>query len=324
MGPLDTGNGTERVCADLNAEIARLEAPGYRIELIYPADEPHSAVMSKSGERIRLTTQPGAAAPTDQLPDFEPEFRITRAGDEGGEGRAGMRYRDLIPGRLGGRYIASHISIPGGGPVADWAHYHHVAFQLIMVRSGWVRVVYEDQGEPFVMVAGDMVVQPPGIRHRVLESSAMLEVIEIGLPALHATYADHDIVLPTGRVDPNRDFGGQRFLRHVAADTPWTAFGGGEAAETGVSAATEGIAEVRIARGNVDFPAHRGEMVFGFVLAGSARLEYGGDHLLSPADAFVVPPVQPWRIICASADFRLLHVTTAIVTTAIVASAHCA
>ena len=313
MDPLDTETGTERVCADLNAEIARQQALGFRIELIYPADDPHSAVMSREGDRVRLTTRPDAAAPTEQLPPFDPQFLLIRGGDEGGEGRAGMLYRDLIPGRLGGRYIASHISIPGGGPVADWAHYHHVAFQLIVVRSGWVRVVYEDQGAPFVMVTGDMVVQAPGIRHRVLESSELLEVVEIGCPALHATYADHDITLPTGRLDPGRDFGGQRFLRHIAADTAWTEFGGGQAAETDVAAASNGIADVRIVRGSAEFPAHLGELVFGFVLAGSAQLEFDGGHAISPADAFVIPPGQPWRIADASPDFRLLHVTTAII-----------
>ena len=311
MDPLASGNGTERACDDLNIEIARQQALGFRIEQIYPADDPHSAVMSRDGELLRLTTRPGAAAPTEQLPEFAPQFLITRAGERGGEGRAGMLYRDLIPGRLGGRYVASHISIPGGGPVADWAHYHHVAFQLIVVRSGWVRVVYEDQGEPFVMVAGDMVVQPPGIRHRVLESSASLAVVEIGCPALHATYADHDIVLPTGRLNPERDFGGQRFLRHVAADTPWTEFGEGVALETKVSAATNGIAEVRTVRGNAGFACHDGDLAFGFVLAGSAQLAFDGAHAISPADAFVVPPGQSWRIAAASPDFRLLHVTTA-------------
>ena len=313
MDPLETENLSERVCADLNAEIAREQALGFRIELIYPADDPHSAVMSRGGDRVRLTTRPDAAEPSERLPPLDPQFLITRAGDEGGAGRAGMLYRDLIPGRLGGRYIASHISIPGGGPVADWAHYHHVTFQLIVVRSGWVRVVYEDQGEPFIMVAGDMVVQAPGIRHRVLESSEMFEVVEIGCPALHATFADHDITLPTGRNDPEREFGGQRFLRHVAAETPWTAFAGGEAAETAVSAVTNGLADVRIIRGNAEFRAHQGEMVFGFVLTGSARLEFNGDHPLAPADAFVIPPEQPWRIADASPDFRLLHVTTAII-----------
>ena len=30
-----------------------------------------------------------------------------------------MHYRDLIPSRLGGSIIASHIRIPDGGPVPD-------------------------------------------------------------------------------------------------------------------------------------------------------------------------------------------------------------
>lgn len=267
--------------------------------------------MSRDGEHRRLTTRPGFAAPSNQLPEFAPEFLISRSGVRGGTGRAGMLYRDLIPSRLGDRYIASHISIPAGGPVADWAHFHQVAFQLIVVRSGWVRVVYEDQGEPFVMVAGDMVVQPPGIRHRVLESSAMLEVVELGCPALHATYADHDLRLPTGRVDPDRDFSGQRFLRHVAADIPWTPFAGGRAVETRVAAVTNGIASARIVRGDVAFAPHEGELVFGFVLAGSAKLGFSGVHPLASGDAFVIPPREPWQVSGASPDLRLLHVTTA-------------
>ena len=82
-----------------------------------------------------------------------------------------MRYRDLVPGRLGGRYIASHIEIPDGGTVPDYVHFHDVVFQMIFCAAGWVRVVYEDQGEPFVLHAGDCVLQPPLIRHRVLEAS---------------------------------------------------------------------------------------------------------------------------------------------------------
>src|SRR5207344_1447138 len=173
---------------------------------------------------------PGAPPPASAgLPAFRPEFVITHAGTASGEGRAGMHYRDLVPSRLGGRYIASHITIADGGPVADWVHYHRIAVQLICVRRGWVRVVYEDQGEPFVMFAGDMVLQPPGIRHRVLESSPGLEVVEISCPALHETFADHEMDLPNGRSDPARSHGGQRFVHHVAAASPWTEWHGAQA-----------------------------------------------------------------------------------------------
>ncbi len=131
-------------------------------------------------------------------------------------GRAGMRYRDLIPSRLGGVAIASHIHIPSGGPVPDYEHYHRVKFQMIHCKSGWVRVVYEDQGEPFVMVGGDCILQPPEIRHRVLESSVNLEVIEIGAPAEHETFAEHQITFPTAQIRPDRNYSGQRFVRNVA------------------------------------------------------------------------------------------------------------
>ena len=85
-------------------------------------------------------------------------------------GRAGMIYRDLLPDRQGGRFIASHITIPDGGPVPDYVHHHDVRFQVIHCVRGWVDVVYEDQGPPFRMHAGDTVLQPPHIRHRVLEA----------------------------------------------------------------------------------------------------------------------------------------------------------
>lgn len=308
---MEVGVELERVCADLNAAIAQAEAEGYQLDVIYPADDPHEAVLSGPDNTLRLTAKPGAPRPTSELPPFRPEFVLTRAADEGGAGRAGMLYRDLIPSRLGGRYIASHIRIPGSGPVADWVHYHRIAFQMIAVRSGWARVVYEDQGEPFVMRAGDVVLQPPGIRHQVLESGDDLEVIEIGAPALHETFADHEMALPTGTLDPERNFGGQHFLRHIAADTPWTAFGDGKAQETAMLAATAGIADGRVIRGNADVEQHDGELVFGFVLAGSAQLVRGDAIVVGPADAFVIPPNEPWSIADASDDFRLLHVTTA-------------
>ena len=307
-------NEREIVCEDLRAGIDDLRRKGFRLDLIYPADDPHTAVLGNADETVRLTTQPNAPLPDDALPPFAPEFVLTRAGASPAEGRAGMLYRDLIPGRLGGRYIASHITIPQGGPVADWVHFHRVALQMIHVRRGWVRVVYEGQGDPFVMREGDIVLQPPQIRHRVLDSSDRLEVVEISAPALHATFADYELELPSGN-DPDRLFGGQRFLRHVAAETPWTPFGGGEAQETAMLEATGGLADVRIVRrgqtDTIDFPAHQGDLVFGFVLDGSAMLDFRGRHALQPADAFTIPPGEPWRLAEISPDLRLLHVTTA-------------
>jgi quercetin dioxygenase-like cupin family protein len=302
------------VCADFDAELARLRGQGLRLDVIWPADAPHSAILRDGDRRVRLTARPDAPPLSGSVPAFRPEFVLTRAGTEAGAGRAGMIYRDLLPSRLGGHVIASHITIPEGGPVADWVHYHRIAFQLIVVRRGWVRVVYEDQGAPFVMAAGDMVLQPPGIRHRVLEASPGLEVVEIGCPAVHETFADHELALPNGAGAAGRTWDGQAFFHHVAAAAPSAPWHGGEAQATALAAATSGRAEARLLRPGaapvIAVPPHDGELVFGFVLEGTGRLDHDGDHALGPADAFVIPPDRRWSLAGLSEDFRLLLVTT--------------
>jgi quercetin dioxygenase-like cupin family protein len=145
------------------------------------------ALVSPGGTRIGIEP----LDPPVIQPPTEHAFVVRRLADGAPwvVGRAGMEYRDLVPGRLGGAMIASHIRIPTGGPVPDMVHYHKVGFQLIFCIRGWVDVVYEDQGGPRRLYPGDCFVQPPEIRHRVLHASDGIEVIEIGVPAEHVT--DH-------------------------------------------------------------------------------------------------------------------------------------
>jgi uncharacterized protein YjlB len=335
-------------CADLAPAldffVGRL---GFRVETIFPAEDPQVASLSGHGLRIRLAPGSGdpglirlacedpgppaerllvapngtrielvEAEPAIEVPPLAPAFIVTRQADgpAPGAGRAGMIYRDLIPGRLGGRFIASHIALPEGGPVADWVHYHLIRFQMIFCRRGWARLVYEDQGEPFIMAAGDGVLQPPRIRHRVLESSPGFEVVEVGCPALHPTLADHDMTLPTGRQLPDRDYGGQTFLHSVAAATPWVAHDdtGFERRDTGMRAATAGLADAFVLRrasaDGFTAPPVSGELLFGFLLDGSAVLEHAGDHALASGDAFVIPPGEAWGLREGSADLEILEV----------------
>ena len=134
------------------------------------------------------------------------------------------------------------------GSVDDMVHYHTVGFQLIFCHRGWVRLVYEDQGPPFVLGAGDCVIQPPEIRHRVLESSAGFEVIEIGVPAEHLTTIDHEMELPTPHFRPDREFQGTKFVLHREAEAVWGPWRipGFEARETGIGEATKGVAGVQV------------------------------------------------------------------------------
>ncbi|MET0662379.1 MAG: cupin domain-containing protein, partial [Ilumatobacteraceae bacterium] len=269
------------------------------------------------------------------LPDNSPSLSIVRApaaddDERFGVGRAGMEYRDLLPDRWGGRFIASHIRIPGGGDVADSVHYHRVRFQLIFCARGWVDLVYEDQGPPFRLEAGDCVVQPPEIRHRVLHASEGLEVIEIGCPAVHDTFIEHGLALPTPTVDGERSFGGQRFVRDVASGhgrgaasatwEPWL-LGGLRSRTTGVAGATDGLAGVRVIRADASAPTepggwlgHGGEFLFDVVLHGAAVLVVDDgtgerrEHL-GTRDAVAIPPGMRWRWSDWSDDFELLDVT---------------
>jgi quercetin dioxygenase-like cupin family protein len=181
--------------------------------------------------------------------------------------------------------------------VPDYVLYHKIRFQMIYCKTGWVRVVYEDQGPPFVLAAGDCVLQPPEIRHRVLEAAPEVEVIEIGCPAVHETWADHELPLPTQHVLPERRFKGQRFVRHQARAAQWLPWrlNGFVARDTGIAIATEGVAAARVVRANsaviANANGHAGEFLFLFVLQGylGLDLQTQGHHSLQAGDSCVIP-----------------------------------
>ena len=212
-------------CAWCWIETPKGTAPPILLEVADPAA--FSSLSAPAGIPLRFVQ----ANPPLQVPEPALAFGVRRLadGDPWVIGRAGMQYRDLIPGRLGGAVIASHIRIPDGGPVPDMVHYHTIGFQLIYCHRGWVDLVYEDQGPPFRLEAGDCVIQPPEIRHRVLYASDAIEVVEIGVPAEHVTSIDHDLELPTPHLRPDRGFGTapwgpQRFCRSVASGAVWEPF----------------------------------------------------------------------------------------------------
>ena len=289
-------------CRDLESALDFYTGkPGFRLDLIYPADAPRVAELSGYGIRVRL--------------EQDEQFQTSRD-SEWCTGRAGMQYRDLIPDRWGGRFIASHIRIPDGGPVPDYVHHHDVDFQMIYCYRGWVRVVYEDQGPPFVLQTGDCVLQPPHIRHRVLECSDHMEVIEVGSPAEHETQVDHDMELPTSKVDANRSFGDQRFVRHQSSYAKWFPgpYEGFEARDTGIGDATSGLASVLVLRPTGDVRSvaigSGAKFVFTFVLQGSMTLQHenASPHEYSAGDSFVISAGLPATIVEASDDLELLHV----------------
>lgn len=200
-------------CEDLDVAIEEYKAVGYRLDMICPADAPREALLSRGGEGLRLVQEPASLKGIVETQERPYSVRASATIDEEWiTGRAGMEYRDLIPDRLGGKVIASHIRLTQGGEVPDYVHYHKIDFQMIYCLKGRIKVVYEDQGPPFWLETGDCVLQPPEIRHRVLECTAGAEVIEVSSPAEHETWVEHDIKLPTGIERPEREFSGQRFF----------------------------------------------------------------------------------------------------------------
>lgn len=321
---------------------------GMRMDMIYPADNPAVAVVSGHGLRLRLDAESAAAAgrlriltddagfaggarsltspggtevevaelnPPLILPKTEHAFVVRRLADQAPWviGRAGMEYRDLIPTRLGGAMIASHIRVPDG-PVPDMVHYHKVGFQLIFCVAGWVDVLYEDQGDTLRITAGDCFIQPPGIRHKVLHSEGV-QVVEIGVPAEHVTEIDHAMRLPNGVINREREWQGQRFVHNIGADGSFAPhrIPGFEARDTTINANTKGVASVMVARptGPAPWTKHSGDILFGFVMAGAMTLEGEGKepYRLQVGDAFVIPPEMATRYGDATLDLQLIEVS---------------
>ena len=277
--------------SDLDEAIADYtRRQGFRLDMIMPADNPSEALLSKGDSLVRLiVARESSAAASDT--SWHP-------------GRAGMEYRDLIPGRANGKLIASHIRIPAGGPVADYVHYHMIDFQLLYCRSGWVRVAYQDQGEPIMMQAGDCVLQPPGIRHRVLECSAGVEVIEVGLPAIHETWADHELALPTSTLDPERVFGGQLFLHHQHQQARWEPSASAFVKDLGVGKASRGAGDAWVWRAESGskflMPSVAGPRLI-FVLAGVLQIDLpDSTRELRSDDCILLPEKSQATIHCLS------------------------
>jgi len=335
-------------CVDLESEVEFFTSTlGARIQIVSPADDPHLMAIEVEGAVIELRRadtdrptsllvispepRPGVRSPGGtsvewrvesselSIPDNDPTMVFIAPSDgEFGAGRAGMSYRDLLPGRWGGRFIASHISIADGGEVADWVHFHRIRFQMIYVAAGWVDVVYEGQGSPFRMEAGDCVLQPPEIRHRVLRSSPGLEVIELGCPAVHDTVADHEMTLPTHLYEPEHSFAGQRFVRHQGAEAAaerWV----DEAMrvrDTGISAATGGVAGAVVVSPGENFGGgarltHDGEFAMVIGLDGQATIAIDGFGAidLAPRASVALPGGSAWRWVAATPDHEALLVS---------------
>jgi quercetin dioxygenase-like cupin family protein len=128
---------------------------------------------------------------SDNSTDPAKDFVITHARDATFDGglRGFFAYRDLGMKGVSGGNIQAHVirAKEGDGASGGW-HYHVLDFQMVYILKGWVRFEYEGVGE-VLLEPGSCVYQPPGIKHREIEHSPDLELLEITSPAEFETVA---------------------------------------------------------------------------------------------------------------------------------------
>ena len=193
-------------------------------------------------------------------------------------------------------------------------HFHTIGFQLIYCYKGWVKLVYEDQGEPFILNEGDCVNQPPQIRHQVLEASDNLEVIEIGIPAVHMTTIDHEMKLPNDEINLDRIFKGQKFRRFIKDENDWekTATNGLQKLSTQMEDYTGNIANINVFKTDLNTLENlstTSDINFFFILKGKCIINSNLQaEKLSIGDAFVLPKNSAYSLTECSEKLEMLSV----------------
>jgi hypothetical protein len=99
--------------------------------------------------------------------------------------RSYARYRDLGMGKATNGLLQAHVirlTPPCNPAVVSKRHFHDVDMQMIYVLKGWIKTEFEGEGE-VTMREGTAWLQPPRIKHTVLDYSDDCELLEIISPA---------------------------------------------------------------------------------------------------------------------------------------------
>jgi hypothetical protein len=152
-----------------------------------------SRSSSKMSARRRLAAAKGKPKPSPK-PGTKPKvaprkqtFVASHLNPNAFEGglRTYAQYRDLGMAAATNGLAQAHVikMIPPCDPaVVSKRHYHDVEFQMIYVLKGWIKGEYDGAGE-VTMVEGSCWLQPPKLKHTVLDYSDDCELLEIILPA---------------------------------------------------------------------------------------------------------------------------------------------
>jgi len=148
------------------------------------ARRPAARKAVKSRAKAVQAVRKSAAAPSKRPSQI---FRVSHHNEEDFDGglRRYAKYRDLGMAKATSGMVQAHVIrfVPPCRPEeVSKLHYHDVEFQMIYVLKGWIKTELEGQGA-HVMRPGSAWIQPPRIKHKVLDYSDDAEVLEIVLPA---------------------------------------------------------------------------------------------------------------------------------------------
>jgi hypothetical protein len=147
------------------------------------------AARRTPARRTRVAAPPRRKVTSPRLKAAAPSQRFTVSHlDDADFVKDGLRsyalYRDLGVAAASGGLCQAHV-IRLLSPCTDEVrkrHLHEPELQLIYVLQGWVKNEFEGVGVQ-MMSAGSCWLQPPGIKHTVLDYSADVELLEIIVPA---------------------------------------------------------------------------------------------------------------------------------------------
>jgi hypothetical protein len=131
---------------------------------------------------------------TAPLPGAHQRFTISHH-DEAAFTTGGLRdysaYRDLGVAEATNGLARAHVirMVAPYRPELSKRHHHDVQFQMVYCLKGWFETEFEGIGRQR-LVAGSCWVQPPNIRHTVVGWSDDCELLEVLMPAEHATVND--------------------------------------------------------------------------------------------------------------------------------------
>ena len=154
-----------------------------------PKSAPRRKITAAATKRTKARARASARTKPTVRARPRPKQRFTVSHPNEADFKIGLRsyanYRDLgISAATSGMAQAQVIRfVPPCRPEeVSKLHYHDVDFQMVYVLKGWIKSKFEGEGE-IVMRTGSCWIQPPRIKHAVLDYSDDCEVLEIILPA---------------------------------------------------------------------------------------------------------------------------------------------